>query len=497
MDNPTDSLHSKSRKRAPDDEDSVTLPKRRCQERPTLPTPSPTASLNPKTRCRPASKVSAQSEPKPLKRSYLTYQHTDLPADREADKDSNCDLAPSKKVSRHFPEPASEPPTSWSSIEAWVAQTPCTKSVQETVESGEILQTIEEPISQDLGRNSDVADDVDYMSERDGETTGPASTAGSGERLNTSSPLYRGTLAMNDVITDTFGDMIPPDVQRLITMHIRKERKSPKLEEDQKTTIKQTIKDVWDSPEPMVSDIITPPLFPVKHAEVSEGRDTLWSTTPLPRNPDYAYALPAPKTDRHFGFHPTRKSNWTAQQLSAADNSKVRPYSQPTPANMFPFFLMELKSEATGGTLYGAEGQLATSGAHRVRSLIWTLDLLEPSRKRSSADAIVFSAAVSQRETVAHVHYFNPEDNRFYMSWIDAFTYAKKDGMQECHDYVKNAIEWMVDIQQPMVKDAMDKLHPITRLWKKRGTVNSPVNATESCKSENGGLPPKRQRRDG
>ena len=69
--------------------------------------------------------------------------------------------------------------------------------------------------------------------------------------------------------------------------------------------------------------------------------------------------------------------------------------------------------------------------------------------------------------------------------------------MQECHDYVKNAIEWMVDIQQPMVKDAMDKLHPITRLWKKRGTVSPPVNATESCKSENGGLPSKRQRRDG
>ena len=370
----------------------------------------------------------------------MTYQQTELPAHREADRDSDCGLAASKKGSGHFSEPAAEPPTSWSSIEAWVAQTPCTNSVQETVENDKILENIEESLSLDLGRDSDVADDVDNMSQRDGETTGPASTAGSGERLNTSSPLYRGTLAMNDVITDTFGDMIPHDVQRLITMHIRKERKSPKLEEDQRTAIKQTIKDVWDSPEPMVSDIITPPLFPVKHAEVSEERDTLWSTTPLPRNPDYTYALPAPKTDRHFGFHPTRKSKWTAKQLSAADNPKVRPYSQPTPANMFPFFLMELKSEATGGTLYGAEGQLATSGAHRVRSLMWTLDLLEPSRKRSSADAIVFSAAVSQRETVAHVHYFNPEDNRFYMSWIDAFTYAKKGwyaGMsrlrQECH----------------------------------------------------------------
>ncbi|KAF2452553.1 hypothetical protein BDY21DRAFT_367701 [Lineolata rhizophorae] len=164
---------------------------------------------------------------------------------------------------------------------------------------------------------------------------------------------------------------------------------------------------------------------------------------PLPHNPDYAYALAAPKTDHH---------------------PKVRPYSQPTQANMFPFFLTELKSEAGGGTLYEAEGQLATSGVHRV-------SCCQPKAGRRARSFV-------------HVHYFNPEVNEFYMSWLDSFTYAK-DGIQECHDFVKNVIEWTVSIQQPTVKDAMDKLHPITRLRKKRGATGPAVDGAESSTNFN------------
>ena len=40
----------------------------------------------------------------------------------------------------------------------------------------------------------------------------------------------------------------------------------------------------------------------------------------------------------------------------------ARPYTQPTRENLFPFFMIEIKSEATGSTLYVAENQAATSG---------------------------------------------------------------------------------------------------------------------------------------
>ncbi|KAL8743066.1 MAG: hypothetical protein Q9190_004536, partial [Brigantiaea leucoxantha] len=222
------------------------------------------------------------------------------------------------------------------------------------------------------------------------------------------------------------------------------------------------------------------------------GGNTLWSTIPLPRNPDCPDPLKTPKIDLHFGFR-ADMSNWTVRQLAAAKYSQVAPYSLRTNTQMFPLFLIEMKSEATGGTFFKAEGQLASAGAHRVRSMIWVLDLIDPSRMRSSVDAIVFSAAVSQRETVAYVHYFNPEDNLFYMSWIDTFVYAKRNDMQECHDYVKNVIEWMVDIQKPIIRDALDKLYPITKLRMKGETAIPPVNTAESLVSENG-RPAKRQR---
>ncbi|KAJ4286964.1 hypothetical protein N0V90_012844 [Kalmusia sp. IMI 367209] len=304
--------------------------------------------------------------------------------------------------------------------------------------------------------------DADDMGKpRDDESFGSASTAGSSaERGSTASPLYRRVLEINGVCTDDFGEKIPPDVQALISEHIRKARMSPKLDDGQKSEIREGIKAVWNCPDAMIADLIKPPLFPVRHLELAEGRDTPWSTTPLPRNPEYCMALAAPKTDRHYGLHPG-PAHWTAKQLSVADHPVVRPYSQPTQANIFPFFLMELTSEATGGTLFEAEGQLATSGAHRVASWNWMQQQSNSSRELLSADAVVFSAAVTQRQVAAHVHYFSPEDGKYWMSLIDTFTFSSKDGMQGCRDYVKNVVEWMVNVQKTAGQGLLGRHAPV------------------------------------
>lgn len=255
---------------------------------------------------------------------------------------------------------------------------------------------------------------------QDAESTQVSGSARS-DRLETSSPMYRRTVKMNGVIVDNWGTKIPRDVQDLVNKHIRKERKSPKLGEEEKVNILQKIDSVWDSPEPRVSDIIAPPLFPFDDlnlaASLAQGGKVLWSTKPLPR--DNEYPLVTPKTDRHLGYQTTVKSTWSRQELAAADHPMVRPYSQPTRETMFPSFLIEVTSEATGGTSYAAEAQLATAGFHSVRSMLWILDQINPKRSKSSCDAIVFSEAVSQRQAIAHVHYYNPEYDTFYMSFID------------------------------------------------------------------------------
>jgi hypothetical protein len=116
---------------------------------------------------------------------------------------------------------------------------------------------------------------------------------------------------------------------------------------------------------------------------------------------------------------------------------------------------------------------------------MWILDQTDPNRTRSSCDAIIFSVAVDQREAVAHVHYYNPEDKTFYMSYIDSFYFAKD--IQGCHNHVKNVVDWLLEIQQPIVRDALKALHPITQLWKKArsaSAIASEVNTSFGSESD-------------
>lgn len=43
-----------------------------------------------------------------------------------------------------------------------------------------------------------------------------------------------------------------------------------------------------------------------------------------------------------------------------------------------------------------------------------------------------------------HVHYYNPEDKVFYMSYIDSFYFAKD--VQGCRDHAKNVMDWLLEI---------------------------------------------------
>ncbi|KAI9808770.1 MAG: hypothetical protein M1825_003923 [Sarcosagium campestre] len=282
------------------------------------------------------------------------------------------------------------------------------------------------------------------------------------ERLNSSSPLFRGVLKANGLCVDEMGDHIPPEVQELVDRHIRKARDSPRLSAEEIKAVRRIISKSWHNAEPARSGLFTAPLFPIP-PNLSRGGGTTWNSQALPRNPSYRYSICPPKTDLHFGFPTTLTSTWDISELDVADHPFIRPYSQPTGGNMFPSYLRETRSEATGGTLYVAEGQLASAGAHRVNSWLWILDQLDPNRKRSSSDAVVFSDAGTQREAVAYVHYFNPEDGMFYMSCIDQFYY--RNDIQRYRDHLESVMDWLVNTQQPMIRHALRQLRPIVKTW--------------------------------
>ncbi|KAN0068956.1 hypothetical protein V8E54_013125 [Elaphomyces granulatus] len=73
-------------------------------------------------------------------------------------------------------------------------------------------------------------------------------------------------------------------------------------------------------------------------------------------------ALSAPKPDLDYGYATGQSSDWSCEENTIADHEFARPYTQPARGNKFPFFVFELKSEATGGTWWHAENQAAGSG---------------------------------------------------------------------------------------------------------------------------------------
>ena len=274
------------------------------------------------------------------------------------------------------------------------------------------------------------------------------------EELKTSSPMHRAALNMNPASSSTISEIAERQKLR---------RSSPRVEEKTMTRIKQNNLEVWDSPEHAISDIIAAPLLDLAEPFLASGRDILWSPKPLPQISDYPLVIP--EIDRRIGFQPTRKSTWTRVELAIADHPRIRPYSQPTRETLFPSILFETGSEASGGKLYGAEAQLATAGAHGVISMLWILNQINPDRPPSSTDNLAISYATDERETVAHIHFYNLEDDTFSISYVDNFYLAI--GLQACRDHVKNSTDWMLNLQQPKVRNALIAIHPITQTWSK------------------------------
>lgn len=406
-----------------------------------------------------------QSTLKSLKRAY---------------QESDSDRAP---VSECRPESTPSKPTSSWLCDRWLHNLDLPGFIGTNPFSSNVVHTTEVPPSP-CRSVADLQSASDQMSQQqDAETPAPDSVVSvQSERLNTASPMFRVTLKMNGVVMDTLGNRIPQEVRDFVDKHIRKERGSPPLGDDEKARINAQIERSWNKAEGMVADILKTPLFPLEAPDIAEGRDTLWSAKPLPRNPDFPYALPAPKPDRHYGFWTSETSTWTVQELCVADHPRVKPYSQPTLENIMPSHLIELKAEATNGTVYAGEGQSALDGAHRVRSQLWMLDQIDPTRTGSCTDAIVFSSVVSQREMVTHVHYYHPEDENIYMSYLDEFFFRKD--LQGCRNHNKNLSEWLVEVQQPIIRDLLGKLHPVMKSWKKGRPISAVAGANKSVGSE-------------
>ena len=312
----------------------------------------------------------------------------------------------------------------------------------------------------DKGRGDD-----DSSSQRTGKSTIT--------RVKPTSSRYRSVLEGNDVRIDPTGEKISEAVRDLLNTDILKTRISPPLSQNQLMSTMRSMNKWGSSTENAVNGFISSPMFPVDHPGLALGGNSPWPRAALPYDQDYGYPMSTPKPDYHLGYNPGMDSGFSKQQLHVVDHPYAKPYIQPGTGNILPFLTVELKSEATGGTLFHAENQAAGSGTYCQRSMEWLLDQAKASQNRRETDTVAFSMSGTGRLVVLSVHWHSLEDRTYYMSYVKGFQTSEKDQVQACHSTVKNIIEWAVGTRHKGLGNVLQQLFPLSQQWTDKRTATA------------------------
>ena len=279
----------------------------------------------------------------------------------------------------------------------------------------------------------------------------------------TSHPDYRRTLRKNGICIDHTGGKIPPELRSFLDLHILKERSS-KLSPEAIAEAVHTAIDIADSPEGNLYELQDTAILPIKRSNVGRGGNTIWFPDGLPSNEVYGIPLAAPKADIHLGYPIDHNSDWNIEEDAVIDHRVARRLTKPAKGNCFPFFSVELKSEAMGGNLWQAENQAAGSGASCVNSTRWIFREACPSAATSVVDTIAFSACITHRLVVFYVHFYLAETKEHCMSWIASCETMRH--VQKSNHLVESILEHCLGVRQTNIRIALAQLYPFPDHWK-------------------------------
>ena len=282
-------------------------------------------------------------------------------------------------------------------------------------------------------------------------------------RPATSNVDYRTTLWNNGIGFDLTGEKIPLELRNFLDSKIL-QRRSTNLSPEAITDAVQIAVDIAGQPESNVYDLIHTATLSIKRSDVQRGGNTPWARDGLPRNVDWAYPLATAKPDVHCGYATGQRSTWTARENTIINHAAAKGLTHPAKVNCFPYLVLELKSEAMGGTLWQVENQAAGSGASCVNAARWLFQEANPSQEPSVVDTMALSACVTHRQVVWHVHWYSAEERQHYMSWIATHDTIRQ--VQECDHLTLNFLDHCKGDRQTKLRGALVALDPIPDHWK-------------------------------
>lgn len=304
------------------------------------------------------------------------------------------------------------------------------------------------------------------MSQSQKQSFGAASIAsGRSSRPPTSHADYRKILRNNGILIDHKGNKIPKELRDFLESHILKERPS-RLSAEAIAGVVETAIRIADGPEGNLFALADTAMLPINRPAVGRGSNTPWYSDGVPRCAIYPIPLAAPKPDIHLGYPTDDTSKWKIKENAVIDHPVARRMTQPAKGNCFPFFTLELKSEAMGGNLWQAENQAAGSGASCVNATCWLHREATPSEVQSIVDSIAFTACLTHRLVVFHVHFFMPEEKQYYMSRIAACDPLCEVQIQKSNHLTESILEYCLGDRQVKIRKALALLYPFPNHWK-------------------------------
>ena len=94
----------------------------------------------------------------------------------------------------------------------------------------------------------------------------------------------------------------------------------------------------------------------------------------------------------------------------------------------------------------------------------WLLKEAYPSQTPSIIDSIAFSVCVTHREAIFHVHFYCPEGDLHYMSWIATFESLRNP--QGCSHMAEIILDLCLGARETTIRQALAQLVPFPKHWK-------------------------------
>ncbi|KAL7919363.1 hypothetical protein ACQKWADRAFT_315710 [Trichoderma austrokoningii] len=166
-----------------------------------------------------------------------------------------------------------------------------------------------------------------------------------------------------------------------------------------------------------------------------------------------ALPLPKPKPDLVFGYskHAFSRTELRTMEL-LVQSPRGKSFASPDGVLLFPFLILEFKSQAKEGSLYTGTNQAAGAGAIAMNGI---RELWSRSSPGLAVDSFnlnepqVFSATMDQNILSLNVHWMGarPDTDQLSYNLEEVSMYFLKygDGMQRLKDAIKNICDHFAD----------------------------------------------------